>query len=377
MIKTTYELNNLRKDDDYVGNKITKVSPVVEIFSAMVNGESLERFGAKADKAVKYIKDLGTRAENGDGMAVAELNTLRRFMIESPILEEIKLLNIFGTFQTVGYDESIEREVYRHVGERSRAQAAGGDVVFPAIEKERYPVGTHTISGGYAVDYRRVALGDMSKENEGMQLVRTDIMNRAMLLVVNKVYDAISAATGVKYSVQFNGLTKAGVDGVVKAVRRFGKPTIVADYAVLSQFSEWGGYKGTIDNTAITGISEKAMNELSANGLLGTYNGSILAELPNPYNEYDLSGTWSPDGGTTQNTNFATLLPAGLGFVIPNGVQSPIATWVRGGLTSFTGNNVHTGKVETRFDLECAVDVAKGQEHRIGLIYDSSIGGLD
>lgn len=36
-----------------------------------------------------------------------------------------------------------------------------------------------------------------------------------------------------------------------------------------------------------------------------------------------------------------------------------------------------TGKVETRFDLEVEVDVAKGQEHRIGTIYDTNIGGLD
>lgn len=374
---TTYELNNLRKDEDYVGNKINKNSPVVEIFSAMVNGESLERFGVKADKAVKYIKELGVRAENGDGMAVAELNTLRRYMIESPILQEIKLLNIFGSFQTVGYDESIEREVYKHVGERSREQALGGDVVFPAIHKERYPVGTHTISGGYAVDYRRVALGDMSKENEGMQMVRTDIMNRALLLVVNEVYKAIKNANGVKYNVELNGLTKPAVDGVITAIRRFGKPTVIGDYAFLAQFSAWAGYKGTIDSTTITGISEKVMNELAANGLLAVYNGTVLAELPNPYNEYDLTGSWSADGGATKELNFNTLLPAGLGFVIPAGVKSPIMTWARGGLTSFTGNNIHTGKIETRFDLECAVDVAKGEEHKIGLIYDKNLGGLD
>lgn len=148
------------------------------------------------------------------------MNTLRRFVIETPILDEIKLLGIFGTYKNVGYDESIEREVYNHVGERSRTQAAGGDVVFPVITKERYPVGTDTVSGGYAVDYRRIALGDMSKENEGIALVKTDIRNKALLLIVNKVYDAIKNATGVKYTVECAGLTQAGVDEVIKDVRR-------------------------------------------------------------------------------------------------------------------------------------------------------------
>lgn len=364
----TFELNNLRKDADYFNNKFTKSSPVVEVFSAMVNGQELSRFGKTADKAVAYIKDLGSRAENGDFNAVAELNTLRRFVVEAPVMEEIKLLSVFGSYKPVGYDETIEREVWNYAGEFSREQANGGDVPFAVPTKETYPVGTQTISGGYAVDYRRVALGDMSKENEGLNLVKTDILNKAVLAIVKKVYKAIKDATGVKYTAEMAGLTKSGVDEVLTKVRRNGRPTVIGDYALLAQFTPWAGYVGTINSNTITGISEKAMNEIAANGLLAQYNGALLAELPNPYNEFALNS----DG-----TNFKTLLPAGLGFIIPTGVQSPIATWTRGGLTSFTGNDVKTGKVCTRFDLEVACDVAKGQEHNIGTIYDSTIGGLE
>jgi hypothetical protein len=147
MINTSFELNNVRKDSLTYNGKFTKTSPVVEIFSALVKGEELSRFGKKADKAVEYIKDLGTRAMNGDFTAVTELNTLRRFTIETPVMEQVKLLSIFGTYQNVGFDDSIEREIYLHEGERSREQANNGDVVFPIIRKERYPVGTFTVSG--------------------------------------------------------------------------------------------------------------------------------------------------------------------------------------------------------------------------------------
>ena len=364
----TFELNNLRKDADYFNNKFTKSSPVVEVFSAMVNGQELSKFGKTADKAVAYIKDLGSRAENGDFNAIAELNTLRRFVVEAPVMEEIKLLSVFGSYKPVGYDETIEREVWNYAGEFSREQANGGDVPFAAPTKETYPVGTQTISGGYAVDYRRVALGDMSKENEGLNLVKTDILNKAVLAIVKKVYKAIKDATGVKYTAEMAGLTKSGVDEVLTKVRRNGRPTVIGDYALLAQFTPWAGYVGTINSNTITGISQKSMDEIAANGLLAQYNGALLAELPNPYNEFALNS----DG-----TNFKTLLPAGLGFIIPTGVQSPIATWTRGGLTSFTGNDVKTGKVCTRFDLEVACDVAKGQEHKIGTIYDSTIAGLE
>lgn len=364
----TFEMNNVRKDSDVYNGTITKHSPVVEVFAAMVNGESLDRFGKKADVAVNYIKNLGSRADNGDVAAVAELNTIRRFVIEAPVMQEMKLLSIFGSYQNVGYDETIEREIYTHTDERSREQAAGGDVVFPVITKETYTVPTFTVSGGYAVDYRRVAKGDMSKENEGIAQVKTDILNNAKLAIVKKVYKAIKDATGVKYLYEYAGLTKTGVDGVLTNVRRNGRPTVVGDYALISQFTPWAGYVGTINSNTITGISEKAMNEIAQNGALSMYNGAVLAEMENPYNEYKMNAA---------GDNFETLLPAGLGFVIPTGAKSPIATYTRGGLTSFTGNDVKTGKILTRFDIEVGCDVAKGQENKIGVIYDTNVGGLD
>ncbi|MCD8290024.1 MAG: hypothetical protein LUC91_00810 [Prevotella sp.] len=377
-MNTTFELNNIRKDSDVLTtNKIRKGSPVVEIFSAMVNGESLDRFDKRtADKAVNYIKDLGSRADNGDYTAVAELNAIRREVLETPIMEEIQLLSIFGAYQALGFDETVEREIYKHVGERSREQAANGDVVFPSIVRETYPVPTFTVSGGYQVDYRRVALGDMSRENEGMNQVKIDIMNRAKLAIINRVYKAISEASGVKYQFEGAGLTKTGVDTVLGNVRRWGRPTVIADYALLSQFTPWAGYVGSINSNTITGISEQTMNELAANGMLSTYNGAILSEMANPYNLYAPTVT-TQDADGNDVTNFQTLLPAGLGFVIPTGGDSPIKTWTKGGVTSLTGNDIKSGRVMTRFDVEMAVDVAKEQEYKVGTIYDTNIGGLD
>lgn len=362
------EINNIRKDSDLYNGKVKRTSPVVEIFSAMINGEPLDRFGKKADIAVNHIKNLGIRSENGDAAAISELNTIRRFVVETPIMEELKMLSIFGSYQNVGFDETIEREVYTHVGERSREQAANGDVVFPTLSKEVYPVPTFTVSGGYAVDYRRVAMGDMSKENEGMSQVKIDILNNAKLAIIKKIYNAIKNATGVKYLYEYAGLTKSGVDEVLTNVRRNGRPTVIGDYALISQFTPWAGYVGSINSNTITGISEKTMNELAQNGTLSLYNGTILSMIENPYNIYELN---------EKGDNFKTLYPAGLGLVIPTGIKSPIATYTRGGLTSLTGNDIKTGKLVTRFDIEVGCDIAKGHEYKIGAIYDTNIGGLD
>jgi hypothetical protein len=208
----------------------------------------------------------------------------------------------------------------------------------------------------------------MSKENEGMEQVRIDIRNKANRAIVQKIYQAIHDATGVKYAFENAGLTKAGVDGVLTKIRRFGRPTVIGDYAILSQFTPWAGYVGTIATNTITGISEAQMNEIAQNGLLGMYNGAVLAEIENPYDETAMNAA---------GTDFETMLPAGLGFVVPAGAQAPIATYTRGGLTSFTGNNVKNGRIETRFDLEVGCDLAKGQEYKVGMFYDTNVGGLN
>ncbi len=373
MITNTYELNNSFKDSN-VATKIKEGSPVVEVFSAMVQGKDLSKFNkGVADRAVTYIKELGARAENGDAQAVVELNTLRRFTISAPIMEQIKLLSIFGSYQQLNFDDTVQREVVQFGGERSRAQASGGDVLMTTTPNvERYTVPSYTVSGGYAIDYRRIQNGDMQKENEGLNQVKTDIINRALLSVIQRVYDALKDAKGVNYMFEGNSLTKAGVDAVINKVRPWGKVSVIGEYALLSQFAGWAGYVGTINSNTITGISEAAMNELAAQGIIHNYNGVTLVEIPNPYDVYAPLVT-----ATDGTVNFQKMLPPGLAFVVPAGVTSPIGIWTRGGLTSLTGNNIKTGLVETRFDLEIACDVAKGHEHKVGTIYDASLGGLD
>lgn len=361
----TFELNNERKDANFVSGKINGKSPVVEIFSAMVNGKALSPYGKKADVAAKYIMDLNSKAASGDTTSISELNEIRRFVMQPVLLQEIKLLSIFGNYQNIGYNESCEVEVPTYANVRADEQALGEDVTFPVIRKKRYPIATTTISGGYAVDYRKAALGDMTDENELQEQVRIQIRNKAAKYVVETVYNAIKNATGVKYFFEGAGLTKTGVDGVLAKVRRFGKPTVTGDYALISQFNGFAGYEGV--TPTVNGISRTIMDEIHQTGLMGMYNGAILSELPNPYDLTKLN---------VDGDNFDTMLPAGLGFVIPAGGSSPIYTVTRGGLTSFSGNDVTSGTILSRFDMEIGTMVVKGREYEIGLLHDQNLDQL-
>ena len=357
----TVEMNAVRNDSQFVTDKLNQKSPVVEIFSAMVSGVDIpSKYGKSADKVVSHIKSLGEKANGGDITAISELNTIRKYVIEPKLMEEIKLLNLFGTYENIAYGDSIEREVYAHEGEMARMQALSGDVAFPTVVSKKYPVSTVTIGAGYAVDYRKIQLGDMSKENEAIEQIKVDIRNKASKYAIDTVYNALKNADGVKYFAESAGITKTVLDDMLTKVRRFGVPSILGDYAVVSQINNFVPY----DNGTVRGISSDAMDEIRKTAFIRNYGGSTVAEIPNGY---DLT-TRTADG-----SNFGTVLPQNLLFIVPAGMNSPVASWTRGGLTSFTGNDVSTGKVLTRYDLEIAVDVAKGQEYKIGLIADTDL----
>lgn len=358
----TFELNNERKDANFVSGKVKANSPVVEIFSAMVQGKDLAPYGKKADAAAKYIMELNSKAVSGDSVAMSELNEIRRFAMEPVLLKEIKLLSIYGNYKPIGFNDSCEVEIPEFANIDPKFQALGQDVTFPVIRKKRVPIATTTISGGYAIDYRKAALGDMSDENELQDQVRVQIRNKSAKYVLETVYNAIKNASGVKYFCEDAGLTKTNVDKVLAGVRRFGKPTVTGDYALISQFNGFAGYSGV--TPTVSGISEAVMKEIHDTGLMGMYNGAILSELPNPY---DLT-TLNKDGD-----NFATMLPTGVGYVIPAGGKSPIYTITRGGLTSFTGTDVTTGQIMTRYDMSVGALVAPGREYEIGMISDTNL----
>lgn len=367
----TLELNNLRNDQMFTSGQIKEKSPVVEVFSAMVEGKELSSLKLNdkvVNKATNYIKDLANQAVNGNFSAIAELNTIRKFIIEPKLLQEIKLLSIFGSYKPLGWNETIELETYKWHGVEANMQAEGTDVTFPIYKKEKYPIAPVTISSGYAVNYREMLNGDMSRENEGMEEVRKEIRNKAALYVIETVFNAIKNAKGIKYFYENNTLAKTNVDDLLKKIRRFGKPNVIGDYALLSQFIPWVGYVATVDAKDIIGVSQKVLDEIADTGFVGSYLGSVLKEMPNPYNFNKRNAT---------GDNFDTLLPAGLAFVVPTGqTTSAIQTFTQGGLTSFTGNDVTNGTIVSRFDLAVAAGVVPGREYEIGVIHDTSLDDL-
>lgn len=360
-----YELNNVRRDDEVVNGKINEKSFVVEVFSAMADGSELSKFGKKGDVAVKYIKELGEKGAQGDVCATSELNEIRKFVIQPKLLQEIKLLSLFGSYKPLAWGDTAYLEKVNYENVRSDIQAEGQDVSTAFTRKSKTPLAPITISAGHKVNYREVAMGDLTSENILIGEVKKEMNNKAVMYVIETVYKAIESATGVKYFYEDAGLTKTNVDALLTKIRRYGKPNVLGDYAVVAQFLPWIGYSGTVGANSITGVSQKLLDEIADTGIVGSYNGAVLKELPNGYNFNKL---------TADGSNYDTILPSGLAFVTPAapvGGVAPIQTFSIGGLSSFSGNSVSTGEIMTRYDLSIAVGVAATDA--IGIIHDTNL----
>lgn len=349
------ELNNLRMD---TSTRFKQQSPAVEIFSDLVTGVDEGKHGKNKDAVMSHTKELAQRAERGDYLAKSELNSLIRFAMQPALQSRIDLFNFMGKFQKLAYHEHPMVVEYKH-NTRSNHQAAQGDVALSTMEKHEYPVGTHTISGGFAVNYREVASGNLTNIAEGMDQVKISIHNKAMHYVIATMYAKIKQATGVKYFAEVDGgLTKQALDDVLTKVRRNGKPGIIGDYSIVSQINQLQGFAPN----APQGVSQQALEEIRQSGLLGVYGGSTVIEIPNEYDRQNLN---------KEGDNYKTVLPEGLLYVVPqgNGNGYPLQIFQRGDLMSATGFDVVTGTELTRFDLEIGAELVKPDA--IGLISDT------
>jgi hypothetical protein len=273
------------------------------------------------------------------------------------------MFDFMGNYKRIGYNEVPMMKTYNYESIDSRFQAPSSDVPFAAVNWREYPIGTQTISAGFAVDYRELQNGNFDGNvREGMNQVQIDMQNKMTYYVMAVLYNALKNAKGVKHFAEANGITKTGVDGMLKSMRRYGRVNIAGDYSVVSQFNDFTGFK-QYDADAVRYGTDAIAEEIQRTGRVGMYNGANITELQNAINWTQLN----KDG-----TDYDLYMPQGLLFFLPRGAVSPLQVFLRGGMTTMTGDDIVTRQHLTRFDMEFGAGVAEGMEDWIGLISDTN-----
>jgi len=361
----SFELNNARRDEVQVKDT-NAFKKVVEICSALISGSDTDKYGKDKDAVVAKLKDLGSRAEMGDYRARAEINTIVKFMVQPKLLESMKIYSFLGNYKEIGYDQQPIVKTYNYEGIDAKIQASGGDVSFAGKNWIEYPITTKTISSGMVIDYRELASGNFGGNiAEETAQVQVDINNKGVAYVLGILYSALKNNTKyVKLYAEYSGApTQAAVDAMITKVRRMGKVNISGDFSVLATICDWNGYK-TVGSTTIPFYTAAQVDEIAKAGLNGFYKAASLIELPNPYN------FTKP---LADKSAFETYNDTDKLYFTVQGANSPFNIFRRGGLTSMTGNDVETGVLKTRFDVEIGADVVKGREFEIGLLAKSSV----
>lgn len=362
-MSTIYEINMSNAQADVNTGRVKQNSKIVEVFSALSAGKRPEVDDKTLDKSVATIKELSSKAIDGDNAARSEINSIIRFSIEPKLLEVVRLFDFMGTYRRIGYNEAPMMKTYGYESIDSRFQASSSDVPFAAVNWREYPIGTQTISAGFAVDYRELQNGNFDGNiREGMNQVQIDMQNKMTYYVMTVLYNALKNAKSVKHFAEDNGITKTAVDNMLKSMRRYGKVNIAGDYSVVSQFNDFAGFK-QFSADEIRYANNIVAEEIRQTGLVSMYNGAFVTELPNAINWTQLN----KDG-----TDYDLYMPQGLLFFLPRGSVSPLQVFLRGGLTTMTGDDIVTRQHLTRFDMEFGAGIAEGMEDQIGLISDTN-----
>jgi len=356
------EINKIVKNKLSNATTNNRPSEEVEIFTNIVYGKDVSKYGKKVDTVMDKIKLLASAAEDGNTQAKAELNAIRTITIQQPLEKRLSINNAMGQTSKIAYNEEMKYEVYELQGQKSRVQASSGSFVFPTVKKRTGTMSTKTATGGIVVDYRELASGAINGLNMANEQVITDMTNQMVLSHINALRAGITAATTLKNYEE--GITKTSVESVRKKARRFGSSvTILGDYSAVSKLGELTNFSVVAAGTEFR-FPEYVMEEVMKTGLIKNYKGSIVVELPNSYNMIDLN---------TAGDFYVPQLPTTDLWFLPQGQLSPLQICLRGGLTSMEGTDLNTRSHVIRYDWEFGNYVVPEYIPIIGYIYSSDL----
>ena len=331
-----------------VKNKLSTINPArpnedVEIFTNIVYGKDVSKYGKKVDTVMDKIKTLAGMANDGNTQAKAELNAIRTITIQQPLEKRLAINSAMGNSVSVGPSEELRYEVYQLQGQKSRVQAASGSFVFPTAKKRTGIMETKNVTGGLIVDYRELQSGSLNGFSSANEQILTDMVNQMVLSHINVLRAGITAATTLKnYS---EGITKTNVENTRKLARRFGSSvTIMGDYSAVSKLADLANFSVVAAGTEFR-FPDSVMEEVMKTGLVKNYKGSLVVEMPNSYNMIDLN---------TAGDFYAPQLPTTDLWFLPQGTVSPLQIAVRKGMTSMTQTDINLRVTLAPYVQKCA-----------------------
>ena len=276
---------------------VKKESKLIDVLAAQVNHERLD--SNVVEEANEIVSELLKDPTPGNRHQIAQTVG---FTIDKLQEHELDFLNSIADQKTIGYGDKAAFNV-KTGGIKAYFQAKGSTTRRSYVADRQVYVETEELSARPAiniVDLRsgRVNMADLIRE------ANREMTNMKVAKVEQVLHDAIQNYSSPFYATG-TGIVKATLDAQIAYFHRLGAVTLLGDQAAVAQLT---GVAGMVMNAGATSniftqFSPSMIDEASANGYLGRYNGSNVISLVNTYHE----GTTTP----TLATDWIYIIPAG------------------------------------------------------------------
>lgn len=233
-----------------------------------------------------------------DGLSPREIKQYKPLimaLIEEAIDEKFpeKLENRIGDFAEIKQYARDAEVVFNIKGKGKRRAfltikkgARGGMYQSARLDDAQMTLPTWTETVAVFVTLEEILLGKYSL---------VELMNNILDGFVERMYiqvvEALQAAT-VPAANQGSaaGIDNAELDGVIRVVAAYGRPTIVGFHNVISKINNAGFISSTTPN-----VPTSDLDEIKNKGYVGIYKGTPIIKLPNYILDENTNATWALD----------------------------------------------------------------------------------
>lgn len=328
---------------------IKKDSHVVEILTAQARHERVET--DKAENAAKLITDLASDPNPHNRYMIAQLVG---FTVNELIKPQTDWLNQIADVKNVAIGDRATFSVKKE-GIKAFIQAKAATTARSKIAHAQVDLGTTAVSVRPTINFLelksgRVQMSDLIVDaTQQMEYAMIGYIQNVLVEAVQK-WDAPYFATGT-------GLVKANLNPLIRHWQRYGGATLLGDIEVTSKLAEMTGFTATVNTQQ---YAESIIEEYNRSGVIGTYIGSKVVTIVNPYQE---------DGKTP-------LINAGILYILPTAADAamrPLKVVHEGDVFSIEEQNIDDLTYEMRLDKLFGAGIVIGKNPTMSAYLDLSV----
>jgi len=325
-----------------------RTDKAVEIFSALHMNE-IKSTEIEVSEARSAIKELAKNPTPNNRYEIAQLMA---FVVNNVINMQTNYLDIFADVKRVGIGEKALFKA-KKAGVKAYLQAKNGTTSRSRIMNTYTSLDTVEVSARPYVNLYELASGKVNFD-ECISDASAE-MERAMVqMIESTLYTAFSGYSSPSYG-SGSGIVSATFDPMMRAMQRMGNATLVGDISILHKLAVLTGFVTT--GTTLN-HSYNIIDEQNRNGFIGTYKGSSVVRLNNPF---------------VRGSIATPVLREDLLYIIPQGAESPLKVVMEGEVESLDATNINDNTMEVCLRKYFGTGIIFGDNPYLAVYEDTSL----